>query len=288
MIRQVDQFFVENTGRWAPSTERLYARHLLAVSEWLEAIEVTDSSQVTTELLVRWLYERGRSLSGRRNAIIALRVFFKWVAVDAAAHIPLPKAPVNSSRRALDSQEALRLLAAPDTSNVKGIRDLAIVALMMDTGLRASEVCGVLLSKLNLRQGALQVVVKGGRWEWAIFTDHTQRALENWLAVRKAAKNERHVFVSLGGPKQRTSISSRGLWMIVDELANKAGIGHICPHELRHSFAMLSLRAGASTRQVQLGGRWNDIRQVERYTQRLELESIRPYLPMSYLMEVRE
>ena len=290
MLNDVDSFLRENTGRWAPSTQSLYARFLFAVSRWLEAIGVDDSSQVTTELLVRWLNEHDWGSSSRRNALLALRIFFRWAVGDEhspAARIPLPKKATNSSRRALSPHEALELLVVPDTSTVKGKRDLAIVVLMFDTGLRASEVCNARMENLHLRELTLQVLTKGNQWEWSVFTEHTGRALFDWVIAREptAIDGEGSIFISLGGPKIGTRLSSRGLWCIVNSLSKKAGIGHVCPHELRHSFAMLSLMAGASTRAVQIGGRWKDIKQVERYTQRLELEATRPHLPMNFLMD---
>ncbi len=284
MLNVVD-FFRENTGRWAPSTQKLYERHLLEVSEWLGPI---DTSQVTTEQLVQWLNGHSWGLSSRRNALIALRVFFQWAVGEKspAARIHLPKAQENSSRRALYPQEARDLLATPDTSTVKGTRDLAILSLMMDTGLRAAEICNALIGNLHLPESSMQILVKGGRWEWAVFTSHTQRAMHNWLSVRgQVAVERRHIFVSLGGPKKGTRLSSRGLWSTIAELSSRAGIGHVCPHELRHSFAMLAMKAGASTRAVQMAGRWKDINQLQRYTQRMEMETIRPHLPMTFLMD---
>lgn len=289
MIEQVQRFFTVNVGCRAPGTERLYARHLIAVSEWLETKSVSDPSQVTTDLLLEWLNGHDDwGLSSRRNALNALRVFFRWaVSNSPAMEIPFPRRPTNSSRRALDPQEALEMLAVPDTSTVKGTRDLAILSLMMDTGLRASEVCNSLLDKLKLRECTLQVFVKGERWDWAIFSEHTMRALEAWIVARGgvARPKERHIFVSLGGPRKGTQLGPRGLRVIVNGISATAGVGHICPHELRHSFAELALRAGAPTRVLQRAGRWRDLKQVELYTHRIELEAFRDYFPMSYLME---
>ncbi|KKL48430.1 hypothetical protein LCGC14_2325590 [marine sediment metagenome] len=281
MLNVVD-FFRENVGRLAPTTQRGYARYLRDLAEWV------GDSEVTTELLLEWLDLHDWGLASRRGAIIALRSFFRWAVGEEspAARLHIPKNP-ESPRRALRPQQALDLLATSDTSNIKGKRNLAIIALMLDTGLRNSELCNALISNLSLQDCALQVLVKGGRWEWCVFTDYTQRALAEWMGVRdEVAVENRHIFVSLGGNKKGTKLGETGLQYIIRTIAHQAGLGHVCPHELRHSFATLFLWAGGSTRGAQLGGRWKSVAMVERYTGRIELETIRPHLPMNYLMNL--
>jgi len=173
-----------------------------------------------------------------------------------------------------------------DTSKPRGKRDLAIIVLGLDTGLRESEICRLTLNKVDLENRRLTVVTKGGNEEEGAFSPDTVVTLAAWLAIRPAyaIHGVDTFFVGVGGTKCGQPITPSGLRVIFRRIGTAAGLEKFSPHDLRRTFATLSHRNGAPTRVIQVAGRWDDIRQVVQYTQALEAKDIDPYSPVTGLL----
>src|SRR3989304_86166 len=115
-----------------------------------------------------------------RHAVNALRSFFAYHHSPAAASLPMPR-PKRRIQRTLTFDQALAVLAACDTSTTIGKRDLALVALMLDTGLRAREGGRPRLDDLNVDALLLKVVVKGGQEKFGVYAPQTANILAAWL-----------------------------------------------------------------------------------------------------------
>jgi len=102
-------------------------------------------------------------------------------------------------QRTLTADEVRALVDACDSETVAGRRDQAIVSLLVDSGLRAGELCRLRVAGVVLEAGLLVVVGKGGDEETVPFGDVTARRLQAWLDVRSASATEGvdTVFVSL-------------------------------------------------------------------------------------------
>jgi len=166
-----------------------------------------------------------------------------------------------------------------DASAPKGARDLAMAATLLDTGLRASELCRLQLADVDLDRRVLEVIVKGGQWGAGIFSDRTAEYISAWLQARRAARGVGAMFVNVQSGGQLTR---DGLKCIVREWGRAIGI-KLSPHDFRRSFATISSVFGAPSRLVQLGGRWSSIEMVEHYTRGLQADALRPFLPVSNL-----
>jgi integrase/recombinase XerC len=117
-----------------------------------------------------------------------------------------------------------------------------VVVVLLNTGLRASELCGLKLSDLELseRRGRLHVRGKGDKARTVPLNAGVREALREWLSVRPAAADDR-LFIGRRGP-----LTPSGVWRIVTKLARRAGLEDVHPHALRHTFATRLLReAGA-------------------------------------------
>ena len=162
-----------------------------------------------------------------------------------------------------------------------------MLMLMIDTGLRASEVCSLTLSKLNMEERSFRVKIKGGGWGTGVFTETTKKWLEEWIRLREkiARPKVQNVFVSVKGIKPGTAITRDGLRSIFRKLGQRSDLGLISPHDMRRTFATLAIRNGAPTRLVQVAGRWRNIREVERYTRAIRAEDIAPYSPIGRIAD---
>ncbi|MCI4567665.1 site-specific tyrosine recombinase XerD [Lysobacter sp. CFH 32150] len=199
--------------------------------------------------------------SPRSNArlLSALRAFFAHRLRrgdrkdDPTALLEPPKLP-RSLPKALAESEIDALLAAPDMATPLGLRDRAMFELMYAAGLRVSELVTLPATALNLRQGVLRVVGKGGKERLVPLGEEAQHWLERYLAeARPQLAGKRPLallFLGSGG----TAPSRQQFWQLVKRYAGAAGIEpkRISPHGLRHSFATHLLNRGADLRALQL------------------------------------
>ncbi len=209
----------------------------------------------------RYLAERhSGGYSARSNArlIACLRHFYQQalrdglVAADPTADLAPPKLP-RPLPKALTEGEVEALLAAPDVSTLEGLRDKAMLELLYATGLRVSELVGLCVDGVNLRQGALRVRGKGGKDRVVPIGDEAQHWLTHWLAGARAAllagRSSPTLFVSRRG----AAMTRQAFWLVVKRYAARAGIVRaVTPHGLRHSFATHLLNHGADLRALQM------------------------------------
>lgn len=229
------------------------------------------------------------SASARKRAAASFRSFFAFTcgkSKSPAKGLPFPKVE-RTPQRVLDWDQAGAVLAACETTTAVGLRDLAIVCLAMESALRCSELCRLELSLLDLEHRRLRVIVKGGHQGVGSFDPLTASYLAAWIEARKglALPETKTVFCSVGGLTPGKPLSAGGLRCIFRQIGRKAGLADgFSPHDLRRSCATLKTRLGAPTRTVQVGGRWSNLREVETYTQAINLEDFEGYSPVAHLM----
>lgn len=266
----------------SPQTIEKYQSCLVRFVDWLAVQGCCDFECLDRLLLREWgaalQEESGWSPATVRLCMAAVRSFLKWCAAEGYLEESLSgllKLPVVKARvqRTVFEGDVAALLAACDDS-VCGRRDAAIVSLMIDTGLRASEVCRLRLADVRLSvlfEGVeinyLSVLVKGGREDVAFFGSSAALDLRRWLEVREAMPGVETLFISLGGNKPLSPLTRSGLGGILRRLSRAAGIEHVTPHSLRRGMAIIAEGLGYSTREAQVLGRWSDITMVERYQQ---------------------
>lgn len=186
-----------------------------------------------------------------------------------------------SPQRSLDEDTALKLLASFNPYRPAGARNLAIASLAIDTGLRVSEICRIQIRHVDFKDLSLQVLIKGGKWEYAIFSPQTAVHIQHWLNYRKPIPNEDWLFTSTFTGKKLTP---NGLTSIVKTWGEHIGM-KLSPHDFRRTFATLSTEAGAPERVLMAGGRWASSSMIIKYTQSLRLRSMRKYLPIPKILE---
>ena len=221
------------------------------------------------------------------RAVCGLKAFFKFARPgrSPAEGIPVPR-PKKRAKRTLTHQQAFTVMAGCDTSRPRGVRDLALIALMLDTGLRAAEVCRLELRAVDLEHCTFTVTVKGGQEKNGVFSQETAAFLAAWIPVREtvALSETKTLFTSVGGLKPGCPLTTDGLRRIFHCIGRAAGLDYFSPHDLRRTFATLATLMGAPVRLIQLAGRWDDINQVVHYTRALQAKDFAPYSPVSGLM----
>ena len=153
--------------------------------------------------------------------------------------------------RSINEREVESLLDAPDTSTPTGLRDRAMLELMYACGLRVSELLGLDHAMLNLSQGVVRVLGKGGRDRLVPFGEEAESWLRRYLSEsghRASVNAGRWLFPGRNGPMTR-----QAFWHRVRHYALRAGVRQpVSPHTLRHAFATHLVDRGADLRVVQL------------------------------------
>ncbi|MEK7505535.1 MAG: tyrosine-type recombinase/integrase [Patescibacteria group bacterium] len=258
-----------------------YLSRFLAYSKAKKPKDITDDSVREYRL---WLNRQAISPTARETLkkktqnfyLIALRSFLKYLMRMKIESLPperieLAKVP----ERSLDlmtGDELARLLKAPDTSNLRGLRDRAILQFLFSTGLRVSELCA-LNSDIDLKNDELSVRGKGDKVRVVFISGEAREVVQAYLKARKDMHEA--LFVNLGkavgrrveavdakdqglkpkayGLPAEGRLTPRSVERLVAQYAIKAGISKkVTPHVIRHSFATDLLSNGADLRSVQM------------------------------------
>ena len=152
----------------------------------------------------------------------------------------------------LSTGEIDALLAAPSGGDPHSLRDRAILELFYSSGLRVSELAGLMLQQVDLESGFLRVFGKGSKERIVPVGGKASEALTVYLASARPhfvkPKTGSQLFLSERG----TALSRQMLWVLVKKYAKRAGITKaVKPHLLRHSFATHLLGGGADLRAIQ-------------------------------------
>jgi len=236
---------------------------------------VTHPEEVTRTLIREWgasLYDRWQPATVKQ-AISAAKGYAKWCHEEKHTPTNVGKALITPKvkhriQRTLTGSEITAMLNACDTSPT-GVRNTALILLLLDSGLRSNELCQLQTSALDLETGTLIVVGKGGGEQHAYYGEETSKRLEAWLSIRQSQPGST-VFISIGGIQPGQPLTPSGLRRILRNIGDRAGIKNVSTHAFRRAFACIATEAGAPTRDVQIWGRWSDIRQVETYTAALQ------------------
>ena len=123
----------------------------------------------------------------------------------------------------------------------------ATVMLLLDTGLRASEVCNLTIGDLHLKEGFAIVMGKGGKERRVEFGPRTSQAIWKYLASRGTLPSIAYFLISRTGRRlDRDELAHR-----LQSLGKRAGVANVHPHRFRHTFAVMFLRNGGSSLALQ-------------------------------------
>jgi integrase/recombinase XerD len=170
---------------------------------------------------------------------------------DPAVGVPQPRLP-RSLPRPLPVEDVRRLLEAPDEGSPAGLRDRAILELLYGSGLRISELTGLDVDDLDLEEGSVRVLGKGGKEREVPLGSFGRDAVGAYLTRGRPAlasvATRGAVFLNARGGR----LSRQSCARVLGRYVRLAGIErHVTLHTLRHSFATHLLEGGADVRVVQ-------------------------------------
>jgi integrase/recombinase XerD len=265
--------------RVSPNTVESYARDLAALADFAEkkgqSVEVLRRADL--EAFVRHLQSAGQSPRSAARAVASVRGLYRFlllekaIAADPAEDLRAPRA-WPALPKYLDMDEVDRLLAQPDTSTPRGVRDKALIEVLYATGLRVSELLSLRPGDISLDAGYLTCVGKGDKQRIVPFGSVAAGWVGRYVQDARPAllkgRKSNWLFVNAKGGGQ---LSRVGFWKILKRYGLEAGIRRdISPHVLRHSFATHLLDRGADLRAIQMMLGHADLSTTQIYTHVLE------------------
>jgi site-specific recombinase XerD len=198
----------------------------------------------------------GRARGSAKLIVTVTRSLLGWLHLTGVISEPLAAAVPSVAGwrlaglpQALTPAQLRALLAACDRRTAAGRRDYAIVLLLARLGLRAGEVAGLGLDDIDWHVGTLQVIGKGNRGESLPLPADVGAAITAYLRRgRPASAQARSVFLRVRAPHR--ALSTGGVGNIVTAAGERAGLGHVHAHQLRHTAATSMLRAGSGLAEV--------------------------------------
>jgi integrase/recombinase XerD len=264
-----------------------YRAGLRHLSRWMAEVGHEDPGGLTAADLKAFLASL-RSLSRPLkpktiyNVWVALKSFYRWWSEETGkpspmASVPAPKTTVPVIEPLSRDQVAAILRACDLTREATttwrrsfvmrrdtALRDRAIVLVLLDTGVRAAELCDLKVGDIDLTTG--RVIVrkgKGGRGRTVYLGKAARRAVWRYLSQREDAAASDPLFVG----RNDRPLAGSSLHRLIRRLGERAGVRNLHPHRFRHSFATEFLRNGGDLLSLQrlLGHR--GLEMVRRYAE---------------------
>jgi integrase/recombinase XerD len=267
--------------RLSDNTLDSYGRDLAGLAEFAADLgrRPDQLDRQALETFVRRQMNRGLSPRSVGRAVAAIRGFFRFLVLEGR----LDRSPADDLQpprawpalpKFLSVEDVDALLAQPDTSTPRGLRDRAMLELLYATGMRVSELVGVRASDLHLDAHYLTCIGKGNKEriipigeQAAAWVERYQQASRPELARRSKRRLTPRLFMNArGGPLSRV-----GFWKILKAYGRQANLPlMLSPHVVRHSFATHLLERGADLRAIQMMLGHADLSTTQIYTHVLE------------------
>ncbi len=265
--------------RLSPHTVDAYGRDLQQLAAFAagRGAEPAALDRRDVDTFVRQLMAEGRAPRSVARTVAAVRTFYRYLAVNGhvaaspADEVTAPRT-IRTLPKYLTADQVEALLAAPDVTTPRGLRDRAMLELLYATGLRVSELVSLAPGDINLEEGFLSTMGKGRKARMVPMGEQAAGWLQRYLAesrpVLLGRRGASRLFVNARGG---TALTRVGFWKILRAYATPLGLARqVSPHVLRHSFATHLLEHGADLRAIQMMLGHADLSTTQIYTHVLD------------------
>jgi len=284
-----DLIVVEKIAQWkrlktlvldsvsSPITKRVYN---MALDEFYAWFQQAPRPGFTKATVSAWRVSLEERRLGSSSIIIRMSAIRKLAAEAADNGLLAPELAAGISRvksaktqgirtgNWLSQRQAQALLSAPDISTLRGLRDRAILAVLLGCGLRRSEVAALTFAHLQQRDGRwciVDLVGKHGRVRTVPMPTWVNVAVDAWASPASVA--EGHVFrpVNRADCVTGQALGEKVVWQLIKPYADAAGVPGIAPHDLRRTCAKLCRAGGGELEQIQILLGHASVQTTERY-----------------------
>src|SRR5260370_155094 len=258
-------------------SKRAYERHLREFIRWHGESGETAINKALVQRYAAQLRDAGVSAASINQKLSAIRK----LALEAADNGALDSQIANGIKSVkgvrqegirtgnwLTKHEAQKMLNAPATDTLKGLRDRAILAVLIGCGLRRAEAASLRFDHVQQRDGRwvlVDLIGKRNKVRSIPMPSWAKAAIDAYASL--AGLSEGRVFcpVNKGGSMTGEGMTEQAIYNVVTECARTMGQGEIAPHDLRRTFAKLAHKGGSALDQIQLSLGHGSIQTTERY-----------------------
>ena len=251
-----------------------YRRDLVQFSIWLtdQGVIMKRCCRIDIQKYLAWRVKERHKASSTSRMLSCLRGFYRYllreevISEDPLLLIDSPKKG-RPLPKTLTENEVERLLDAPDLSDPVQYRDRAMLEVLYATGLRVSELVALRLHEINLNQGVLRVMGKGGKERLVPLGEEAIHWVKRYMGEVRPALFANDVSDVLFPSRRGQQMTRQTFWHRIKRHALTAGIDKaLSPHVLRHAFATHLLNHGADLRVVQMLLGHSDLSTTQIYT----------------------
>lgn len=258
------------------NTLSAYRRDLTMLVQWLhhQQRDLLSASREDLQDLLAERVEGGYKATSSARLLSAVRRLYQHLyreklrPDDPSAQLASPKLPQRLPKD-LSEAQVERLLQAPALEgNPIELRDKAMLEVLYATGLRVSELVGLVMSDISLRQGVVRVVGKGNKERLVPLGEEAVHWLEHYLEYGRPWLLNGQSSDVLFPSNRAQQMTRQTFWHRIKHYATLAGIDSdkLSPHVLRHAFATHLLNHGADLRVVQMLLGHSDLSTTQIYT----------------------
>ncbi|KPZ52810.1 MULTISPECIES: site-specific tyrosine recombinase XerD [unclassified Pseudoalteromonas] len=253
------------------NTLSAYRSDLDKFCQFLKGESLMTVTSLDIESYLAYRVDLGLKPRSTARSISALKRFYQYfvrekrITSSPLENIAQPKAG-QSLPKTLSEAEVEALLSAPNIEEPMGLRDKAMLELLYATGLRVTELVGLRMEQINLRQSVVFVKGKGNKERLVPLGEEAMYWLEQFLK-RGRAQMIKHATDFVFPSKRGVGMTRQTFWHRIKHYAILASIeSDLSPHTLRHAFATHLLNHGADLRVVQMMLGHSDLSTTQIYT----------------------
>ena len=276
MEKQINNFleFLQKDKKLTENTLQSYKRDISQYENYIEKnnLNYAEVDEDAIKGYLAYLQENGKKTSTVSRNLASIRSFYQYsvrvkdLKKDPTENVQSPKIEKRIPN-VLSTKEVELLLEQPEDSDLKGIRDKAMLEFAYATGMRVTEIISLDIKDINVKEG--YVICKTGTKQRTIpLGELSIKALKNYVDESRPylikSDDEPSLFVNINGKR----LTRQGFWKIVKFYKEQAHIDkEITPGVLRHSFATHLLQNGADLKAIQTMLGHSDISSTQVYMQ---------------------
>ncbi len=253
MERHIEKFlrYLEIERNASEHTILNYRHDLEEFRSFLKDIDVASIDYLFVRKYLAHLKEKNLTVRSVSRKLSSLRSLFKFLIKEGYIKINPTDSIVSPKQekllpKFLTEEDMVRLIEAPDTATVKGLRDRAMLETLYSTGMRISELVAMREDDVDFIGSTVKVFGKGKKERMLPIGDRALRAIRSY--IEKRGVQNRMIFLN----KNKKPLGARGIRKVINAYIIKISLKvHVSPHTMRHSFATHLLNRGADLRSVQ-------------------------------------
>ncbi|MDX6610944.1 MAG: hypothetical protein QOD75_130 [Blastocatellia bacterium] len=261
----------------SPHSRRAYERHLRVFIAWHQASGHPGLTKAVVQRYAAELREAGLSAATINQRLSAIRKLAEEAADNGALDAQIANGiraikgirhDGRSTGNWLTTGDAQSLIDAPGTDTLRGLRNRAILCVLIGCGLRRAEAANLAFDHIQQRDGRwvlVDLIGKGNKLRSVPMPNWTKAAIDAFTNAADLTTGKVFRSINRGSRLTGVGMTDQAIYIIVIECAKALDLGDIAPHDLRRTFAKLAHKGGARLDQIQLSLGHSSIQTTERY-----------------------